>query len=273
MRQNLSRISLFNYERDHISSYAIAALLHQWGITPRVKDPSQINFSFDGYEFSCVINRETLLLHFGDVIFKDVGRDIVLSEVQAELGSVQKRIGQNFAGLSAFLTKKNEVGVEFIAVVPIVNCLVTDHLHFYLKNFLSGSLKTLGILKTLGYRTMVNYILSDTAQQPPSKKSTPTQSKKDLCFSCEGAGHYSNGVQCSICHGSGEHPEVTAQKKRENTASEWFVKSAPSRVHTSRSGPTYYGYDTTESYAEDNTMHDDNLSDYSAEMGHDGEDY
>ncbi len=253
-------------EREHISSYAIADLLYQWGITPRVKDPSQIDFSFDGYEFSCVINKETLLLHFGDVIFQDLGRDIVLSEVQAELGSVQKRIDQNFAGLSAFRTKKNEVGIEFIAVVPIVTCLVTDHLHFYLKNFLSGSLKTLGILKNLGYRTMTNYILSDTTKQPPRNKATPAQRKKDLCFSCEGVGHYSNGVQCSICHGSGEHPEVTAQRKRENTA--------PSRAHTtSHSEHTYYAYDVTESYAEDNAMHDDNLSDYSAEMGHDGDDY
>ncbi len=34
-----------------------------------------------------------------------------------------------------------------------------------------------------------------------------------------------------------------------------------------------YGYDTTESYAEDNAMIDDNLSDYSAEMGHDRDDF
>lgn len=260
-------------ERNHISSYTIAALLHQWGVTPRVKNPSQIDFSFDGYEFSCVINKEILSLHFGDVIFKDLGRRIVLSEVQAELGAVQKKIGQNFAGLSAFRTTKNEVGVEFIAVVPIVTCLVTDHLHFHLNNFLSGSLKTLDVLKKLGYRTMINYILSDTAIQPPSNKTTPTKRKQDLCFSCEGAGHYSNGVQCSICHGSGEHPEVTAQKKRENTASKSNLKPAPSRVNTSNSEPTYYCYDTTGRYAEDNAMQDDNLSDYSAEMGHDGDDY
>ncbi|HHQ4547248.1 TPA: hypothetical protein ACSP15_003942 [Aeromonas veronii] len=135
-------------ERNHISSYTIAALLHQWGFTPRVNNPSQIDFSFDGYEFSCVINKEMLSLHFGDVIFKDLGRRIVLSEVQAELGAVQKKIGQNFAGLSAFRTTKNEVGIEFIAVVPIVTCLVTDHLHFHLNNFLSGSLKTLGKVRT-----------------------------------------------------------------------------------------------------------------------------
>lgn len=260
-------------ERNHISSYAIAALLHQWGITPRVKDPSQIDFSFDGYEFSCVINKEMLLLHFGDVIFKNFGRGIVLSDVQAELGSVQKKIDQNFAGLSAFRTTTNEVGVEFIAVVPIVTCLVTDHLHFHLNNFLSGSLKTLDVLKKLGYRTMMNYILSNTTTPPPSNKITPTKRKQDLCFSCDGVGHYSNGVQCSICHGSGEHPEVTAQKKRENSAHNWFAKPAPSRVNTSHSEPTDYCYDTTGCYAEDNAMQDNNLSDYSAEMGHDGDDY
>ncbi|MGE6295647.1 hypothetical protein [Aeromonas media] len=260
-------------ERNYISSYTIAALLHQWGVTPRVKDPSQIDFSFDGYEFSCVIDKEILLLHFGDVIFKDFGRDIVLSDVQAELGSVQKKIGQNFAGLSAFRTTKNEVGVEFITEVPIVTCLVIDHLHFHLNNFLSGSLKTLDILKNLGYRTVINYILSNNTAQPPSNKKTPTKHKQDLCFSCEGAGHYRNGVQCSICYGSGEHPEVTAQKKRKNTASKSIVKLASSCIDTNYSEPPYYYHDTTGHYAEDNAMQDDNLSEYSAEMGHDGDDY
>lgn len=262
-------------ERSHISSYTVAALLHEWGVTSRVKDPSQVDFTFEGYEFSCVINKETLLIHFGDVIFKDSGQDIVLGDVQAELGSVQKRIGQNFASLSAFRTKKNEVGVEFITVLPIVTFLVTDHLHFTLKNFLSGSLNTLKILKNLGYKTMINYILSDTPSRPsPSiNKVIPQRQKVDACFSCEGKGAYSNGVQCSICHGSGEHPETTAKKKRASEAPSPNINPVPKHTHTSYSEPIYYGYSATESYVEDNTMHDENLSDYSAEMGHDGDDY
>ncbi|ANP79269.1 hypothetical protein A134_23405 [Vibrio crassostreae 9CS106] len=258
-------------QQDQVSSYSVAALLHKWGVTPKVKSPRQIDFSFDGYEFSCVVNEETLLLHFGDVAFKDIGSDILLSEVQAELGSIQKRIGHNFASLSAFYTKKNEVGIEFIAVVPIVSYLVIDHLHFTLKHFLTGSLKVLGILKNQGYKTFVNYILSD-AKKPVNKK----PSKRDLCFSCEGKGQYGNGRVCSICHGSGEHPELAAEKKREAQVNTKRVQSSShSRKANNTYAPSYvdYGDSSSESYTENNTMHDDNLCDYSAEMGNDGDDY
>ncbi|MDN2482486.1 hypothetical protein [Vibrio agarivorans] len=148
-------------QRDQVSSYSVSALLHQWGITPRVKNPNQIDFSFNGYEFSCVINEDTLLLHFGDVVFKDLGQDISLREIQAELGSIHKRMGYNFASLTAFSTKKEEVGIEFMLCMPIMSCLVVDHLHFNLKSFLSGSLRVLKRLKNLGYETMINYILED----------------------------------------------------------------------------------------------------------------
>lgn len=260
-------------QREHISSYTIATLLHEWGMTPRVKNPNQVDFSCRGYQFSCAIEKETLLLHFGDVAFKELGQDIVLSETQAELGSIQKRIGQNFASLSAFRTKKNEVGIEFIAVVPIAPCVLVDHLYFFLKNFLSGSLKTLGILKNLGYRTLVNYILSDMPSTPITNQITPQKHKQVLCFSCEGVGRYSNGVQCSICHGSGENSGSAAKRREVN---QWFnpdpAKKSSTSNHAAYGGCSDidYGFD---GYAEHNAMHDDNLSDYSAEMGHDGDDY
>uniref|UniRef100_A0A5B8R247 Uncharacterized protein n=1 Tax=Shewanella decolorationis TaxID=256839 RepID=A0A5B8R247_9GAMM len=224
------------------------------------------------------VNQETLLLHFGDVVFKDLGQDIALREIQAELGSIQKRIGHNFASLAAFRTKKEEVGIEFILSMPIMSCLVVDHLHFNLKHFLNGSLNVLNILKNLGYETMIHYILEDrqsNGMKPSVVNTTRPVAKKERCFSCDGYGRHSRGQgqTCSICHGSGIHPEVTAKKRRENSKSNTVPVSYANKpsVDSYAYNPIYVDYDNH--HIEDNAMHDDNLSDYSAEMGHDGDDY
>ncbi|QLE86614.1 hypothetical protein FLM48_16970 [Shewanella sp. Scap07] len=320
---------------DNVSSYTVAALLHQWGIAPRVKDAVQVDFSFERYQFSCVVKERMLILHFGDVIFKQQ-EPIVLDVIQAELGFINKRLDNSFVCLSAFQTKKHEVGVEFSYGLPIVNCLVVDHLHFSLKYFLNGCVDVLKALSVQGYSTLVNYLLDDSelTQSKPSMAESltsvaefsgsettgteitgsasvsPTHSntsasqsvaappsvvKRGRCFSCDGLGAYANGCCCSICHGSGVSPEYAARTGARTQTEQQSIelskgkpvpphKSAMSHASAKGQLSAYAACYTgshvaaehagnTESWYEESAMQDSNLSDFSAEMGHDGDDF
>ncbi|WP_028771436.1 hypothetical protein [Shewanella waksmanii] len=329
---------------DNVSSYTVAALLHQWGIAPRVKDAVQVDFSFERYQFSCVVKEQMLILHFGDVIFKQQ-EPIVLDVIQAELGFINKRLDNSFVCLSAFQTKKHEVGVEFSYGLPIVNCLVVDHLHFSLKYFLNGCVDVLKALSVQGYSTLVNYLLDDneltqskpsmaesftsvaefpgsettgtettgteitgSASVSPTHSNTlaphsvaaqPSVTKRGRCFSCDGLGAYSNGCCCSICHGSGVSPEyaarIGARAQTRTQAKQQGIEVPKGKLvsphksvmgHASAKGQLsayaacYTGSHVaaehagnTESWYEESAMQDSNLSDYSAEMGHDGDDF
>ncbi len=96
--------------------------------------------------------------------------------------------------------------------------------------------------------------------------------KKERCFSCNGQGHHVKGT-CSICGGTGIRPEVSAKQQ----AQKWETATPIASASTSY---PIYDFDndwdlvsTAECYSEANTMLDDNPFDYSAEMGHDGDDY
>jgi hypothetical protein len=256
-------------ERDKISSYSVAALLHQWGLTPKVKNAEQIDFSYSNYEFSCVIQENIILIHFGDITFHLTGNSS-LAEVQCELGSITKRTGSDFGCSTAFKTNKDEIGVEVTYSLPIIHFLVVDHLHFTLKNYLSCSLKVFSFLKNIGYGTLVNHLLEG---EPDN-----IIPKKDACLSCEGKGHYSNKNICSICLGSGVRPEVAAKRKQELGGSGFNTQESNRSFGEKGNGDNYVGHepdydDSVSSYRECNTMLDNDTSDWSAEMGNDGDDY
>tara|TARA_R110001592_G_C13144162_1_gene747576 strand:- start:1129 stop:1977 length:849 start_codon:yes stop_codon:yes gene_type:complete len=277
-------------ERDKISTYSVAALLHQWGITPKVKNSEQIDFSYSNYEFSCVIQENIIFIHFGDIAFNLTG-NCSLSEVQCELGSIAKRIGSGFCCSTAFKTKTGEIGIEVTYSLPILHFLVVDHLHFALKNYLSCSLKVFCFLKNIGYGTQVNHVFQGEDENSVSNKPTKNQynskdntiPKRDACLSCEGKGFYlyaggSKSNRCTICSGSGVRPEVAAKRMQELDDSDLNTLESNGAFGKQAYSDNHYDYEPEDeslasSYEEGNTMLDNDSSDWSAEMGNDGDDY
>lgn len=308
-------------EREQVSSYRVAAQFHYWGLIPRVRGADRVDFLYENFNFSCVIEEQTILFHFGDVIFKEYG-STVLYDIQVELGSINKRIDSSFCCLSAFnLKAEKQVGIEITYHMPIISFLALEHLSFVLDNFLRGSIQTLNILAKLGYRTKVNYLLNDKAKEftrakepvpvetitpqkidnAPKKDSIP---KKERCFSCDGDGQYRGGTVCSICDGHGVSREVMAKKKRDNMPANESLPEAkrchvckgngklwdgsvcfyclgngidrPFNIESGRKtedDSSHYDCDGDSiGWSEGNSMQDDDISDYSAEMGHDGDD-
>ncbi|WP_394203035.1 hypothetical protein [Shewanella waksmanii] len=245
-----------------LSSYSIAALLHQWGITPRVESAVKLDFSFERYRFSCVLEQQVLLVHFGDVVFRQRS-DIALIELQSELATLNKHFNNSFVCHSAFHTKKHEIGVELIYALPIVAGLVVDQLHFALKHFLNGCVDILNTLKQRDYLTLVHYLLDEN----------PTHATAEAALNRQ-----SRGTHCYSGSDSVKTPALAAAAAASNVV-------MPNRVcndsNTKLNGDDYYdgndvadggGLESTESWQESNTMLDTMHSEFSAEMGHDGDD-
>lgn len=305
-------------ERKQITSYRLAALFHEWGIVPRVRGINQIGFSYCGYDFTCFIKEQTILLHYTDVIFNE--ERTYISEIQAELSAINKRINSSFGCFSAFYTENYIVELEITHEIPICPMVVTEHLFFVLKEFLACSIDGINLLKDVDYITQA-YKSSESKVTPnidkmpsvhsspqltnlPKKESIP---KKERCFSCEGEGYHSCGTACSICDGHGVSREIMVKKKRDNMpANESIPKAKRCHVckgngkdwdgsvcyycqgsgidfqfHVQSTRKTNADYDEDDigdygdsiGWSEGNSMQDDDLSDYTAEMGHDGDDY
>ncbi|GAL11605.1 hypothetical protein JCM19233_2595 [Vibrio astriarenae] len=115
----------------------------------------------------------------------------------------------------------------------------------------------------------------ESLQQQTELKSNSIPSK-NRCFSCKGEGQFISGRVCSICNGVGVRPEIQAQEKKVK-----FEKLNPGKKYTPpTTAYTTYDFDddwdiiaNAESYSEDNQMLDQESYEYSAEMGHDGDDF